>query len=82
MTNRTILSKSTFKTDCIDFFSMTHDVEKIGREILEDNSVLCNLYTNHKKTAIYTSHKGAVVLKDYFMNKPKLITITKKVNSH
>jgi len=82
MTNLTILSNSTFKTDCIDFFSMTHAVEKISREIVEDNSVLCNLYTNHKKTAIYTSHKDAVVLKDDFMNKPKLITTTKKINSH
>ena len=81
MTNRAILSKSTFKTDCIDFISMTHDL-KIGCDILDDDPALYNLYTNHKKIAIYTSHENAVVLKDDFVNKSKLITVTKKVNSN
>jgi len=81
MTNRAILSKSTFKTDCIDFISITHDL-KIGCDVLDDNPTLNNLYTNHKKTAMYTSHKDAVVRRDDFVNKPKLITVTKKVNDN
>ena len=60
---------------------MTHDV-KIGRDTLDDDSILSNLYTNHKKTAMYTSHNGAVVLRDDFVNKPKLITVTKKLNAN
>lgn len=79
MTNRVIISKSTFKTDCIDFISMTHDL-KIDCDILDDDPSLNNLYTNHKKTAVYTSHEDAVILKDDFVNKPKLITVTKNVN--
>lgn len=81
MTKHAILSKSTFKTDCIDFISMTHDV-KMGSDILDDDPTLSNLCTNHKKIAIYTSHEDAVVFKDDFVNKPKLITVTKKVNDN
>ena len=81
MTNRAILSKSTFKIDCINFISMTHDL-KICCDILDDDPTLNNLYANHKKIAIYTSHENAVVLKDDFVNKPKLITVTKKVNNN
>lgn len=81
MTKNAILSKSTFKTDCIDFISMTYDV-KIGCDIFDNDPILSNLYANHKKTAMYTSHKDAVVLKDDFVNKPKLLTVTKKLNDN
>lgn len=81
MANRAMLSKSTFKTDCIDFISMAHDV-KIDCDILDGDPTLSNLYNNHKKTAMYTSHNDAVVLKDDFVNKPKLVTVTKKVNKN
>ena len=81
MTNRAIISKSTFKIDCINFISMTHDL-KIDCDILDDDPTLNNLYTNHKKTAMYTAHIDAVVRRDDFVNKPKLITITKNVNEN
>ena len=81
MTNRTLLSASTFKTDCVNFISMTHDV-KIDCDKLDTNPVLSNLYANYNKTSMYTSHEGAVVLKDNFLTKPKLITISKGINKN
>lgn len=65
--------------DCLDFFSMTHDIE-IENEI--NNIEIQNLFTNYRKTAIYTSHKNAIVLKNDFINTPKLITLTKRINKN
>jgi len=75
------LSKFTFKIDCLDFISMTSDKEKINGSLIERKSAL-NLYTNHRITAIYTSHHDAMILKDDFKNKPKLITISKCINQN
>lgn len=80
--HRATLSNLTFKMDRLDFFSMTQDKEMISCQIHKDDSILHNLYTHHTKTAIYTSHKDAVVLRNDFTNKPKLITITKQVNTN
>ena len=79
---KSLISKMTFKVDCLDFFSFTRDKNKIKSEEIKEETALYNLYLNYKKVAMYTSKNQAMVLRDHFTTMPKLITITKEINGN
>lgn len=72
-----LISKYTFKPECLNFLVFTRNLPIIDEKVTEE---LTNLWSKHKIIAIYTSHKDAKVLQDSFRNKPKLITIAKGIN--
>lgn len=81
-----LISKMTFKVDCLDFFSFTHDKKEIKSEGIKEGTALYNLHSNYRKVAMYTSHISkkarGTVLKDYPKTTPKLMTIAKRINSN
>lgn len=85
---KSLVSKMTFKVDCLDFFSFIFDKQKFKSEAIKEGTALHNLFLNYKKVAIYTSHKSkkprscATILKDHFKSTPKLITIAKGINNN
>ena len=83
---KSLISKMTFKVDSLDFFSFTHDKNKINNEGIKEGTALYNLHLDYKKLAMYTSHtskrRKATVLKDHFTTIPKLLTVAIGINGN